>query len=277
MPASSAPRILTDGPWGLGLLRPQALFGLDLPPLVHGVLLSLAVNIACYIGCSLSRAADVDRAGAGRSVRALDLGADPGADGAELPAAARLGHGRGTDRDRRALSRRGAHPRIVRELRRLAPHQPRSAGRGRLPAAAIRRISAGLGDRRGVVAAGAVAAVAQAHGLDQGRAETARRRQCGDPLQPRDSADRARSRAPGHRGVRQGPQSGLLEPAVRRDLRSAARPHPRRHRARRDLALHRPARRRRRRRFRRGSSPSASPNTPPRSSRSSNASPSAGW
>ena len=48
-------RILTDGPWGLGLLRPQALFGIDLPPLVHGVLLSLAVNIACYIGCSLAR------------------------------------------------------------------------------------------------------------------------------------------------------------------------------------------------------------------------------
>src|SRR5580692_1813365 len=47
--------ILTDGPWGLGFLRPQALFGLDLPPLVHGVLLSLAVNIACYIGWSLSR------------------------------------------------------------------------------------------------------------------------------------------------------------------------------------------------------------------------------
>src|SRR5579863_4137280 len=48
-------RILTDGPWGLGALRPQALFGLDLPPLVHGVLLSLAANIAGYIGCSLGR------------------------------------------------------------------------------------------------------------------------------------------------------------------------------------------------------------------------------
>ena len=48
-------RILTDGPWGLALLRPQALFGIALPPLVHGVLLSLAVNIACYIGCSLAR------------------------------------------------------------------------------------------------------------------------------------------------------------------------------------------------------------------------------
>ncbi len=47
--------ILTDGPWGFGFLRPQALFGVDLPPLVHGVLLSLAVNIACYVGWSLSR------------------------------------------------------------------------------------------------------------------------------------------------------------------------------------------------------------------------------
>jgi Na+/proline symporter/CheY-like chemotaxis protein len=49
------PHILIDGPWGLAALRPQALFGIDLPPLVHGVLLSLAVNIAFYIGCSLSR------------------------------------------------------------------------------------------------------------------------------------------------------------------------------------------------------------------------------
>jgi signal transduction histidine kinase/ActR/RegA family two-component response regulator len=47
--------ILTAGPWGLGFLRPQALFGIDLPPLVHGVALSLALNIVCYIGCSLSR------------------------------------------------------------------------------------------------------------------------------------------------------------------------------------------------------------------------------
>ncbi|HEY2530435.1 MAG TPA: NahK/ErcS family hybrid sensor histidine kinase/response regulator [Xanthobacteraceae bacterium] len=47
--------ILTAGPWGLGFLRPQALFGIDLPPLVHGVALSLALNIVCYIGCSLGR------------------------------------------------------------------------------------------------------------------------------------------------------------------------------------------------------------------------------
>jgi hypothetical protein len=29
--------VLTDGPFGMAVLRPQALFGLDLPPLVHGV------------------------------------------------------------------------------------------------------------------------------------------------------------------------------------------------------------------------------------------------
>ena len=48
-------RILSDGLFGLPWLRPQALFGLDLPPLVHGVLLSLTVNVALYVGFSLSR------------------------------------------------------------------------------------------------------------------------------------------------------------------------------------------------------------------------------
>ena len=47
--------ILTDGPFGLAWLRPQALFGLDLAPLVHGVLLSLVANIALYVGFSFSR------------------------------------------------------------------------------------------------------------------------------------------------------------------------------------------------------------------------------
>ena len=49
-------RILTDGPAGLGMLRPQHLLGLNLPPLVHGVLWSLLTNIACYIGFSFRRA-----------------------------------------------------------------------------------------------------------------------------------------------------------------------------------------------------------------------------
>ena len=44
------------GPWGIDALRPQHLFGLDLPPLVHGVMWSLALNILAYIGFSLGRA-----------------------------------------------------------------------------------------------------------------------------------------------------------------------------------------------------------------------------
>src|SRR5208282_3764411 len=48
-------RILTDGPFGLTWLRPQALFGLDLAPLVHGVVLSLLANIALYVSFSFGR------------------------------------------------------------------------------------------------------------------------------------------------------------------------------------------------------------------------------
>ncbi len=48
-------RVLTDGPWGLVMLRPQHLFGLELSPLVHGVVWSLTLNILCYIGFSLRR------------------------------------------------------------------------------------------------------------------------------------------------------------------------------------------------------------------------------
>ncbi len=49
-------RILNAGPWGLTLLRPQHLFGLDMSPLVHGVVWSLAINVIAYIGVSLRRA-----------------------------------------------------------------------------------------------------------------------------------------------------------------------------------------------------------------------------
>jgi Na+/proline symporter/signal transduction histidine kinase len=48
--------ILVHGPWDIAALRPQSLFGLDLPPLVHGVIWSLGLNVAAYIGASLLRA-----------------------------------------------------------------------------------------------------------------------------------------------------------------------------------------------------------------------------
>lgn len=48
--------IVSDGPFGLHFLRPQGLFGLDLPPLVHGVVWSLTLNIIAYVVFSLGRA-----------------------------------------------------------------------------------------------------------------------------------------------------------------------------------------------------------------------------
>lgn len=49
--------LMTDGPFGIGALRPQALLGIDLDPLLHGVLMSLAVNTLCIVFGSLSRQA----------------------------------------------------------------------------------------------------------------------------------------------------------------------------------------------------------------------------
>ena len=54
--------ILVHGPWGIEALRPQSLFGLDLPPLVHGVLWSLTLNVFNFVVFSLSRApASIER------------------------------------------------------------------------------------------------------------------------------------------------------------------------------------------------------------------------
>ena len=226
-----------------------------------------------YVGCLAAPRADADRAPAGQSVRAVGACADH----AELPAVALLGDGGGTDDDGGALSRRGAHARGLRELRRQPAHQPRPQGRGRFPPGALCRAYPRLRHRRRLLAPGAVAAAAQAHGLHQGRAQAARRRQCRHPVQPRNPADRARPCAPGHRGVRQGPGADLLEPAVRRHPRSAAEPDPRRHRARRDPALQRAARRRRRRPHRRIRARSSSRAMSTATSRSSSASPSPAW
>jgi len=49
-------QFLTEGPGGFALLRPQALFGFSLAPLVHGVFWSLVLNILAYVAFSFSRA-----------------------------------------------------------------------------------------------------------------------------------------------------------------------------------------------------------------------------
>ena len=47
---------LSTRPWGMAWLRPQALMGLDLPRLVHGVVWSLAFNVLAYVAFSFTRA-----------------------------------------------------------------------------------------------------------------------------------------------------------------------------------------------------------------------------
>src|SRR5450755_4195048 len=47
--------LLQQGPFGIEGLRPQALFGTELPPLMHGVLWSLTLNLLTYIALSLAR------------------------------------------------------------------------------------------------------------------------------------------------------------------------------------------------------------------------------
>src|SRR5262249_50985230 len=47
--------VLQHGPFGVEALRPQALFGANLPPLLHGLLWSLSLNILTYVVLSLAR------------------------------------------------------------------------------------------------------------------------------------------------------------------------------------------------------------------------------
>ncbi|QQO24814.1 hybrid sensor histidine kinase/response regulator [Bradyrhizobium diazoefficiens] len=47
--------LLQHGPLGIEALRPQALFGADLQPLMHGVIWSLSLNVLTYVLLSLSR------------------------------------------------------------------------------------------------------------------------------------------------------------------------------------------------------------------------------
>jgi Na+/proline symporter/signal transduction histidine kinase len=48
--------ILVNGPFGLGLLRPQVLFNIEFEPIPHGVFWSLLCNMVAYVTVSLFRA-----------------------------------------------------------------------------------------------------------------------------------------------------------------------------------------------------------------------------
>lgn len=47
--------VLETGPFGISALKPQALFGLNIDPFIHGTLWSLIVNIVLFIGFSFVR------------------------------------------------------------------------------------------------------------------------------------------------------------------------------------------------------------------------------
>lgn len=55
--STSIAALVAYGPLGIAPLKPTALFGVELPQLVHGVLFSLAANILAYVSFSLTRAA----------------------------------------------------------------------------------------------------------------------------------------------------------------------------------------------------------------------------
>ncbi|MDQ1347845.1 MAG: hypothetical protein QG573_1219, partial [Acidobacteriota bacterium] len=104
---------VSDGPFGIAFLRPQALFGLEgMDPLSHSLLWSLLANLLLYVGISsLSTQSAIERRQAQRFVGAFQR--EPGADSspwaADTPIAAvrgLLGRFIGTERADKALALR---------------------------------------------------------------------------------------------------------------------------------------------------------------------------
>jgi Na+/proline symporter/nitrogen-specific signal transduction histidine kinase len=63
---------LTDGPFGIGLLRPEELFGLEgMDAISHGMFWSMLVNVGLYVGVSLYSRRDV--AELGQAARFVDV------------------------------------------------------------------------------------------------------------------------------------------------------------------------------------------------------------
>ena len=158
-PAGCRAPCITDGPFGLGFLPPQALFYLQLEPLTHGVLWSIAANIAglswpCRCCARPSRSSGCRRTCSCSS----DLPRPPMAPTFRIwrtsVTVGDLQHTVG------ALSRRRARRALVRGVRGEPQRAARARRRGRHPPAALHRASAGERHRRGLVAARAVAAAA---------------------------------------------------------------------------------------------------------------------
>ncbi len=184
------------GPFGLGPLRPQALLGVDLPPLVHGVFWSLALNVIVYIVLSFARAPTaIERLQASLFVPS-ELA--PSAPSFRLwrssvtveELTGTVARYLGEERTRSSFESFASTRRISLDPQHEADVQ--------LVRYAEHVLASAIGGS--VLAARAFAAAAQADGLDQGRAQAARRCEHGDPVQSRDPANRARPCPAGHRG-----------------------------------------------------------------------------
>ena len=211
--------LLQHGPFGIEALRPQALFGADLPPLLHGVLWSLSLNILTYVVMSLARApSSIER-----------LQADLFVPNTFTPIAPTFRRWRTTVtvQDIQSTVAQYLGPERARHAFEAfaAEHRgtSRTVGAGRFRIAAACRAPDRVLDRSGLVAPRDVAAVAQAHRLGESRAQTARRFPRRAAFQPRNPADRAEPCAAGHRRVRRRSAADLLQPAVRRNSRRCRR------------------------------------------------------
>ena len=212
--------MLQHGPFGIEALRPQALLGADLPPLLHGVLWSLSLNLLTYIVMSLARQpSSIERCRPDLFV--------PNELAPMTPTFRRWRTTVTVQEIQSTVAQYLGPDRAHHSFEAFAiarQHRSRTGRARRLRIAAACRTSDRFVDRGCLLAAGDVAAAAQARRLRQGRAEAARRCPHRAAFQPRDIADRAESRASGHRGVRPGAAADLLEPAIRRDPRPAAAP-----------------------------------------------------
>jgi len=108
-----SPGFVTDGPFGIHFLRPQALFGLEgMDPLSHSLLWSLLANLLLYVGVSsFGGQTAVERRQAQRFVGAFrrEPGTESSPWAAETPVAAvrgLLGRFIGEERAERALAQR---------------------------------------------------------------------------------------------------------------------------------------------------------------------------
>ena len=178
---------LQHGPFGIEALRPQALVRRRSSAAAAWRAVELVPQSSDLCRAVAGAPALLDRAVAGRSVRAERSRADV----ADLPPLALDGHGAGHPEHGGAISRRGPRAPLVPGLRRDPQYAARSGGARRFRAAAARRASDRILDWRCLLAPGDVAAAAQADGVRQGRAETARQLPCRLPFQPRGPADRA--------------------------------------------------------------------------------------